>query len=324
MLAHAKLLAVVPVVAVAVLILQVPSRSAKGRPSPLRSSLVDTARETTVEGYGRIPTSFEPNEGQAESGFDFLSRGYGYSLILSGEKSVLFLRHSEPVKVPLLTRPAIHSAVMDIPFHTTTIRCRLIGSRPGVRGIASGQIPGKSNYLRGSDRRKWITDIPHYARITYSDVYRGIDLVYHGATQSFESDFVVNPGAKPETIVLATEGTEKLTLNNSGDLEVSAMGVKVQWHKPYIYQEGKNGRHQIAGGFRLLDEHRFSFEVGPYDSTLSVVIDPVLSYSTYLGGIGTDRGHLGRSRRKWQRIHRRRYDLLCPHHPGRFRNCAGS
>ena len=163
-----------------------------------------------------------------------------------------------------------------------------MGSNTPLGGIGLDQLSGKSNYFSGNDPKKWIVDVPHYARIRYRNVYSGIDVVYYGNQLQLESDFVVAPRANPQTIRLVVEGAEKLEINSEGDLVLRAAGAEIRLRKPFIYQDNGRGRQEIAGGFRLLGSDQFGFEVSSYNHAAPLVIDPVLSYSTFLGGIGAD------------------------------------
>lgn len=236
--------------------------------------------------YGRIALGFEANRGQADTRVEFLSRGHGYSVFLSDGEATVLLQRAGHLSVP--SPPNSQTPGTSNPIQTTVLTFKLIGSKSGIHGIATDELPGKSNYFYGNDPKQWIVDIPQFGRIRYPNAYSGIDIVYYGTQQQLESDFVVNPGSSPETITLAVEGAEKLELSAEGDLLLLTVGEVIHLHKPSIYQDDDHGRKQIAGGFRILGANLFGFEVSSYNAKLPLVIDPVLGYSTYLGGIGTD------------------------------------
>lgn len=231
----------------------------------------ESTRMTVSESYGRLPLSFEANHGQAQSEVKFLSRGSGYSLYLTSTEAVLALRKAN-----------VEAG------NTSLLRMKLVGSnlQPAVTGLE--ELPGKVNYFVGGDSKKWHTDIPTYARVNYRDVYPGIDLVYYGNQQQLEYDFVVAPGADPNVVTLDFEGADKLEVSDEGDLVIRTAGGELRQHKPTVYQEVEGVKQEIPGAYVLLDKQQIGFRVGAYDANKPLVIDPVLVYSTFLGGSGSD------------------------------------
>ena len=122
----------------------------------------------------------------------------------------------------------------------------------------------------------------------YEGIYSGVDLIYYGNQQQLEYDFVVAPGADPKAIRFAVSGA-KVRLDSSGDLVMHTSLGDVRHHKPVIYQEIDGVRHEIAGRFVKRSDHEVSFAVANYDRQHTLVIDPTFSFSTYIGGSGTDR-----------------------------------
>ena len=150
-------------------------------------------------------------------------------------------------------------------------------------------MPGKTNYFIGSDPSTWRTDVPTYARVRYDDVYDGIDLVYYGNQEQLEYDFVVAPGADPKQIALGFANAQHVRVDEAGDLVLSDNRDGLRLRKPVIYQEGVGGRVPVEGRYAMRREG-IGFEVGAYDRSRPLVIDPVLEYSTYLGGSNSDSG----------------------------------
>jgi hypothetical protein len=156
----------------------------------------------------------------------------------------------------------------------------------------------RTNYFIGNDPAKWHTDIPNYARVVYQGVYPGIDLVYHGSNgQQVEYDFVVAPGADPGQIQWTVQGAKDVILDNQGNLVLTtSSGKQLDDHAPIIYQQSANSSPithnssltNVAGHYVLAGPDRVSFQVGAYDQSRPLVIDPMLSYSTYLGGSSYD------------------------------------
>jgi len=170
----------------------------------------------------------------------------------------------------------------------TVVRIEPVGARSQADVQALDQLPGISNYFMGSDPAKWRTGIPTYSKVKYDGIYPGVDLVYYGNQRQLEFDFVVAPGADPSTIKLAFQGIDDLEVGPQGDLLLKIGRKEVRMQKPAIYQEGEDGRQPIPGEYVIRDNHQIGFVVAAYDTGKPLVIDPVLSFSTYLGGSGED------------------------------------
>jgi hypothetical protein len=226
--------------------------------------------------YGRIPLHFEANQGQTDERVKFLARGRGYGLFLTPTESVLVLRKPEASRAPGSSTPA------------EVLRLKLIGANPRPVVEGRGALPGKSHYFMGKDPKKWRTDVPQYPRVEYRDVYPGVSLTYYGNQNQLEYDFVVSPGADPGRIRLGIEGADKVHLDAQGNLVLGVQGAEVVQHAPVIYQEVGKARKPVDGRFVLRGRDQVTFEVGAYKTDLPLVIDPVLVYSTYLGGDGND------------------------------------
>jgi hypothetical protein len=214
------------------------------------------------------PIAFEPNQGQTSPQVKYLARGNGYDLFLTPREAVLRMRHH-----------AKHSA----------LRIRWIAADPAAIMTSEQQLRGRVNYLRGTDRSKWLADIHTYSKVRLDHVYDGIDLVVYGNQQNFEYDFVVAPHADTKQIRLAFDGAEKVTLDR-GDLVFNIGDDELRQHKPVVYQIVRGKKKMIPGRFLLAKDNTASFEVGEYDHSQPLVIDPTLSYSTYLGGTNDERG----------------------------------
>lgn len=232
----------------------------------------DKAPQEQVRGtYGRLPLSFEANQGQADPEVKFLSRGKGYALFLTSTEAVLVLRRS-----------ARAGAVL---------RIELVGAnrRPRVRGLQ--ELPGRSHYFVGNDPERWRTAVPTYARVEYRDVYPGVDLVYYGTQRRrLEYDFVVAPGADPRAITLGFRGVARVEIDAQGDLALHSAGGQVRFHKPVAYQNVGGVRKDVAAGYVLKGKDWVGFQVAAYDRGHPLIVDPVVTYATYLGGSSTDEG----------------------------------
>jgi hypothetical protein len=305
----------------------------------LKSAARPAATLRLVESYGKLPLSFEANQGQTDSQVKFLSRGRGYMLFLTGNEAVLALRSaSQESKFESRTEVAQHSllnaAALPRSFRggqlqrttdygprktdaffaplvqnpksqiqnllagpesraAAVLRLKLLGANPNARVTGLDPLPGKSNYFLGNDPKKWRTNVENYSKVKYQNAYPGIDLVYYGNQGKLEHDFVVSAGANPGAIEMALEGAENISVDEGGNLVAKINGGNVVLNKPSIYQDTfANPKSKIAnpksidGRYVLLADNRIGFDIGAYDKTLPLIIDPVLSYSTYLGGSG--------------------------------------
>jgi len=240
-------------------------------------------RVTIVESYGRIPLAFEANQGQTDPQVKFVSRGPGYGLFLTNSEAVLTLRrpsrHEPNSPRAKASRQEEQSAVL---------RMKLVGAN-GTATEVSGkdELSSKSNYFIGNDPKKWCTKIRQYAKVRYTNLYPGVDLVYYGNRQELEYDFVLQPGADPDAIRLRIEGASKLRLD-SGDLVLSSPGGDVRLRRPFTYQEVNGTKREIRSHYVMSSEHEVGFRIGSYDRGKPLIVDPVLAYSTYLGGSADD------------------------------------
>jgi len=261
--------------------------------APIRSSLArnsSVVKEKIVGSYGNLPLSFEANEGQTDSAVKFLSRGPGYTLFLTQTEAALAL--ARPQAKPELTAGTRRSR--DYPREKvvhSALLVKLVGANPKAHMEGSGRLPGNSSYFIGNDPAKWRTGIPNFREVRYESLYPGIDLTYYGNQGQLECDFVVAPGADPSAIRLAFSGAQDLRVDDAGDLVARFGSEEFRLRKPFLYQEQNGTRQQIAGGYVLQGARSVGFQVESYDTRLPLVVDPQLSYSTYLGGNGSDVGY---------------------------------
>ena len=224
--------------------------------------------------YGRLPMNFEVNQGQADDSVKFLARGHGYQVFLTdGEAALVLQREKSGAPQPNI------------------LRIKPVGARAG-KGAGYDLLPTKSNYLIGNDPSQWRAGIANYARVEYSEIYPGINLAFYGTQQALEYDFIVAPGVDPNNITISIEGADQIELNDDGDLVLRVAGEKVYHRSPLTYQgdrsaaaaRGVRSRYVLKGG------NQIGFAVESYDASKPLVIDPVIDFSTYLGGAGDDLG----------------------------------
>ncbi len=219
------------------------------------------------DGFGRLPLSFELNQGQTDSRVKFLARGQGYGIFLT-DNGAAFSFGNSPTQLHMRLKDAAAS--------------------PRISGV--DELPGKANYLIGNKSADWRTNIPTYERVRYEQIYSGIDLVYYGNQRQLEYDFVIAPGASFKQIRFSFDGVGKLKLNRQGDLVLQSGARKIALLRPKAYQTIDNKRREVPVKY-LLKRGEVTFHVGNYDKTQQLVIDPLLVYSTFLGGSAQDQGN---------------------------------
>jgi hypothetical protein len=220
--------------------------------------------------YAKLPLSFEENRGQADARVKFLSHGSGYSILLAPSEVLLNLRPAGNVR------------------HQSTIRMGFPGAHSS--SVMAGGEPqsATSSYFVGNDPAQWVTGAPNFARVQYRELYPGIDLAFYGNQGRLEYDFVVAPGASANAIRMQFDGVEGMRLDHDGNLILSAPNGEIQQHKPIVYQEGAQGRQIVEGRYVIQARNRVAFEIGTYDRQKPLVIDPTLTFATYLGSPGEE------------------------------------
>ena len=176
-------------------------------------------------------------------------------------------------------------------YETMMIKASFVGANPSPPMNGEEVMDYKCNYFIGNNPDKWRTDVPNYEAIVYEDIYAGIDLKYYGNGWEMEYDFVIEPGADYSQIRIQYDGAKSLSVNNNGELVVETEWGKVTERCPVIYQVENDTRIALTGQYNMFDNKSFGFELTDnYDPNLPLIIDPVLEYSTYLGGSGSDDG----------------------------------
>jgi hypothetical protein len=246
-----------------------------GGAAPVGATPAMATRTRIVEAYGRLPLTFEANAGQLDPAVRFVSRGQAMTLYLTPAEAVLSL--------------------YGAPHTPAVVRMRLVGARRDASVAGEDPLPTQSNYFLGSDPRRWRTGVPHFGRVRASGVYPGIDLVYRGNRRRLEYDFVIAPGTDPRRVRLAFSGAESIAIGARGELILRTAAGDLVQPPPAVYQGAGQRRRRVAGRYLLLAQSaaaapaagasaEVGFALGAYDPTEPLTIDPVLGYSTYLGG----------------------------------------
>ena len=257
------------------------------KPAPNSPTPNAEQRSRVAASYGKAALSFESNQGQFDPSVKFLARGPGYQLYLKSTEAVLSLKRNAKDKATEKDsryRANTPSSTGDV------VRMKLLGARSDPRVSGEDALPGKVNYLLGNDPRAWRTNVATYGKVKYENVYQGIDLVYYGSQRQLEYDFHLAPGADPRAIRLGFEGVKETKMDAvTGDLILHlSRGEVIRQHKPVLYQEVDGARRAVPGRFVLHGHGQVGFEVGTYDKSRALVIDPVLLYATYFGGSGDE------------------------------------
>jgi hypothetical protein len=248
-----------------------------------------------VTRYDTRPLVFEANRGQAAASVRFAAHGRGYSLLLTDSEAVLALRKGADCPSQGNRPGAKGLACAAAGEKAAIVRMRLAGADgAGTVPTPSGEdeLPGKVNYFIGNDPAKWRSGVPTYAKVRYGGIYPGVDLVFYGNQRQLEYDFVIAPGADAGRIALDLTGAESLRIDaGSGDLVIHAGDGELRLLRPATYQMVHGRRVRIQSSFRQIAADKVGFSVGAHNRGLPLVIDPMLTYATYLGGSGNDTGN---------------------------------
>lgn len=252
-----------------------------------------TRKNSPQQAYASSTLTFESNGGQTDSRVDFIARGSGYSLFLTVNGPTLRLRRpNKGLSREYLARDEVPLPQdANVPPGGDVFRIKLLNAEKHPRAEGLEELPGKSNYFLGQDERRWRTNVTQYARVKYHDVYPGVDLVFYGAQGQLEYDFLIAPGSDPGRIQLQLEGARRARIEPSGDLAVQLADSEIRQLRPVVYQDWDDRRHFLSGKYVDRGSGKIGFEVAGYRTDRMLVIDPVLAYSSFLGGSLLDSGH---------------------------------
>jgi hypothetical protein len=257
------------------------------------------------EAYKQIPISFEPNRGQLDRRVKFTARGGGYTMFMTATETVFVMRGKRRAGLKKLNalKAATSVEALQQQIHDqaeqkrarrqkelaarTVVRMKLTGGNDDPAVVGVDELKGRVNHFWTNNQKKWATDLPLYSKVQYKSVYPGIDMVYYGGPQQLEYDFVVSPGADPGVISLGFEGADHVEVSADGDLLIRADGKELRQQKPAVYQEVNGVRQEVKSSF-VMKGAQVGFHLGSYDAARALIIDPVLSYSTFLGDENDD------------------------------------
>jgi len=223
----------------------------------------------TIPTNDHLAIYYEENQGQTDPSVRFISRHAGQLSYFTPDGATFAVRQGDPL-----------------------IKLLFEGANAKVKITGSEKLPGKSNYFFGNKPEGWFTSVPHYKKIKYQELYRGIDLVFKSNQKQLEYDLIISPGVSPDIISFTLSGAEKLDIDSHGDLIVNSGNKQLlKMRKPFIYQTIKGKKHQITGHYVVNRSNQIKIHIDAYDQSKQLIIDPVILFSTYLGGNDSDQGN---------------------------------
>ena len=244
-----------------------------------------SAKARLAEKFGKLPLSFEENQGQIDQQVKFLSRGPGYDLFLTSTDAVLRVQKPRASHADKSKQPAGEGENVR---EGTVLRLKMLGANATPQVEGQEELPGRVNYFIGNNPEKWRRNILTYKKAYFKDIYPGIDVVYYGNQRELEYDFVVDAGANPKLIRFSVEGADRIRLDTTGKLMLALKQGEVSLNKPVIYQLDPNGIRREVKGTYVIKGNEVRFRLDRFDSSKPLIIDPVLSYSTLLGSSNND------------------------------------
>jgi hypothetical protein len=224
-----------------------------------------TGGAPAMRNYPHLPLGFE-RTGNASSD-RYMARGQGYTIGLEDAEATI----------------GITSGGITSGKARTAVSLGFVGSRPG-KSSPGPELPGKVNIIQGNDPKQWQLGLSTYDRVSWPNVYPGIDVVYYGNQQQLEFDLVVRPGADPRAIRLKVGGAGKLSIDGSGGLNLGDAAGGLRIALPQIYQEVNGARKDVRGHYAITGRDEVSFRIDSWDHTHALVIDPTITLSTVFGG----------------------------------------
>ena len=233
-------------------------------------TLIPTSKPISLQG---VPLFFKMNNGQFDPAVKFKAKNKSYSLYLTDNEAVISLRSKG-----------------SNPNDGSVLRLQFKDINPNAKITGVDRLKGIINYYRGKNPKKWHTNVPTYAKVKYEDIYPGIDLIFYGNKGLLEYDLEVRPGADPSQIKFVCQGQKNMQLDGTGDLALEVGNQSLRIRKPFSYQKIKGKKINIPASFDFREDY-ISFQLAVFDNNKTLIIDPILEFSTYLGGLDTDRAN---------------------------------
>jgi hypothetical protein len=288
--------------------LSLPPQSGSQSKASQAKTMTPAARERLQATFAALPLAFEQNQGQTDPQVKYMARAGGYTLYLTSSDTVFSFAStsSKPMSRPkqmmeqrlLGYSRATHKVIRrqptqnrPSPSSVASVRMHIVNGSPAANVEGRDLLSGKVNYFIGNNPHNWHKNVPEFARVSYSGIYPGVDLVYHGQQKELEFDFIVAPNANPAPIDLSFSGTQHMRTDAAGNLLLASAAGEIMLHKPVAYQQQNVTREMVDARFVLKSNHEVGFVLGSYDHSRELVIDPSLSYATYIGGNGDDEAY---------------------------------
>jgi alpha-tubulin suppressor-like RCC1 family protein len=236
----------------------------------------------------QLPLVFEANAGQAPQDVRAVARVPGMTLAIAPNEWQFRIGHRE---VPRNAQGRQGRGPLVAPQDSGSyahLTMRLLGARPDAAVRFEDSLGGRVNYLTGSDRSKWIRDAGLFGGIRVVDAYPGIDVRMYGTDRLLEYDVLVKPGARLDTFRLRLDGEARVSITANGEAEIAVGGRTLVQRAPVLYQDIDGVRRPVRGSYVLLDSRTLGFRADPYDAGHTLVVDPVLTYGSYIGGTGDE------------------------------------
>ncbi len=214
-----------------------------------------------------LPLRFVANQGQFDSRVLFSTDSLGSRVFLTREGATFAIGAGDK---------------------RSALRMSVAGVSPNARWEGERELDSISNYLRGADRRNWVVGARQFGAVRAKDVRPGVDMVYYATGKELEYDVVLHHGARPEDLRFRFDGADRINVSSAGDLVIKTGAGEMIQHKPGVWQESARGRTRILAQYRLESKTVVSIRLGKYDRQRDLTVDPVVAFSTYLGGQADD------------------------------------
>jgi hypothetical protein len=243
-----------------------------------------------TDGAFKRTAYFEKNIGQANSDVLYLYPTARYKLMLSSNGAEIFIQ-TPRLKQPHIDKPALFKKINQHKGSgiETCIKMQFLGANKSPLIKGKGELRGKSHYFIGKDQETWLRNVPHYDNVVYEDIYPAVDLIFYSNETNLEYDFIIKPEADLNNIRFTFRGIDRMSVDSEGDLVLFFGEEELRLHRPKIYQLIDGHKVDIIGDYIIHDDI-VGVQVTTYDHSVPLVIDPVLSYATYIGDTGVNEG----------------------------------
>lgn len=244
----------------------------------------------------RLPLHFVESDTKLGSGFMFTARGAGIDVGIKSSEAVIKLHEADTTQCDSelsmssgnVQRRMIRSQTAEWRRKKAQVRLQFVGTNPRAHVVAEDRLPGCANFFVGHEEGKWRTNVRIFSRVRVSEIYSGVDVVYYGSGRHLEFDFKVGSGADYTAIRVSPKNVSRIDIDESGDAVMSTEAGTLRQHKPVAYQLVNGRRNEVDAHYIVNHSRELGFQLGPYDRSIPLIIDPVVSYSTFLGGTGND------------------------------------